>query len=586
MEKKTILAIVLSTLVLVVFYGIQLALLPPQQGQFPPEQEQTVIVQENSRGEQPSAAQMVEIPAEETLVAQQLEIDTKLLHVTLTNMGGDIISYQLKNHKDGDTLVEMVLQGNRESHAFTVALGSLQAEPLNFPFHVRRLSEYSVEFFRDFSIDGQLFHISKKYDFRPEEYMFELTVTLSGDNSIPTLNFGGVSYTLGFGPQIGPRFDVLDQRSDYRNYFSYTNGKRKQERVNNSSQTIINNHPTWAAIAGKYFTLVAIPYPTQYDLIFSTATEPGLSSSSRLFVTRPVINSSRTEDVYRFYLGPKNQEDLAVYNTGANSFGLLGTDLIKVADTSGILAPVETALKWILQLFYRIIPNYGIAIIFTVLIVKVLFFPLTKKGSESTLRMQALSPKIKEIQTKHKNNPQKMNTEMAELYKAEGYNPLSGCLPMLLQIPIFFAMYNLFNTHFDLRGAMFIPGWIPDLSIPESIWNFAPIKIPLLGWSDIRLLPFIYLASQLLYGKVTQTPDQQGNAQMKMILFAMPIMFFFVLYNVPSGLLVYWIMSNILTLVQQILINKFIAKQKAKQSIPIPIIHSKVGINTKKKRKR
>jgi YidC/Oxa1 family membrane protein insertase len=183
--------------------------------------------------------------------------------------------------------------------------------------------------------------------------------------------------------------------------------------------------------------------------------------------------------------------------------------------------------------------------------------------------MQALSPKIKEIQTKYKDNPQKMNAEMAEFYKKEGYNPLSGCLPMVIQIPIFFAMYNLFSNHFDLRGAMFIPGWIPDLSVPEAIYNFPnDFRLPLLGWTAIRLLPFIYVGSQLLYGKVTQTPDQKGNSQMKMMLYVMPIAFFFILYDVPSGLLLYWIMSNVLTLVQQLIINKYIMHKKAIAVVP------------------
>jgi YidC/Oxa1 family membrane protein insertase len=213
-------------------------------------------------------------------------------------------------------------------------------------------------------------------------------------------------------------------------------------------------------------------------------------------------------------------------------------------------------------------------------------FPLTKKGSESTLRMQALSPKIKEIQTKYKDNPQKMNAEMAEFYKKEGYNPLSGCLPMIIQIPIFFAMYNLFNNHFDLRGAMFIPGWIPDLSAPEAIYNFQNgFKLPILGWTAIRLLPFIYVGSQLLYGKVTQTPDQQGNSQMKFMLYIMPIVFFFILYDVPSGLLIYWIMSNVLTLVQQVIINKFVLKKKAvvAEAAPRPVIAPNIP---RKKRKK
>jgi YidC/Oxa1 family membrane protein insertase len=178
--------------------------------------------------------------------------------------------------------------------------------------------------------------------------------------------------------------------------------------------------------------------------------------------------------------------------------------------------------------------------------------------------MQAVAPKMKELQEKYKDNRQKMNQEMAELYKKEGYNPLSGCLPMLLQLPIFIAMYSLFNNHFDLRGAMFIPGWIPDLSMPESIVDFPPdFRVPILGWSALRLLPFIYVGSQLLYGKVTQTPDQQINPQMKMMLYVMPIVFFFVLYNMPSGLLVYWIFSNLLTMVQQMAINKYLAPKRA-----------------------
>jgi YidC/Oxa1 family membrane protein insertase len=217
-------------------------------------------------------------------------------------------------------------------------------------------------------------------------------------------------------------------------------------------------------------------------------------------------------------------------------------------------------------------------------VVKLALFPLTRKSSESTLRMQALAPKIKELQEKYKDNKQKMNTEMAEFYKKEGYNPLAGCLPMLIQLPIFFAMYNLFSNHFDLRGAMFIPGWIPDLSLPESIFNFSPSRLPLLGWSDIRLLPFLYVGSQLLYGKVTQTPDQKGNTQMKMMLYVMPIVFFFILYDMPSGLLVYWIMSNLLTMVQQIIINKYIAAKKAamkeQEPEPVPVIAPK-----KKKKK-
>ena len=281
---------------------------------------------------------------------------------------------------------------------------------------------------------------------------------------------------------------------------------------------------------------------------------------------------------------------LKVYHTGLNDFGFRESSLTEMASSRGILAPLETLLKWLLVLCHKIIPNYGVAIILLTLIIKILFFPLTKKSSEATSRMQELAPKIKELQEKYKGNSQKLNAEMAAFYQKEGYNPLSGCLPMLLQIPIFIAMYNLFNNHFDLRGASFIPGWIPDLSVPEYIVSFPDgFSLPILGWTALRALPFIYVGSQLMYGKFTQTPGQQSPGQMKMMLYIMPIAFFFILYNVPSGLLLYWIFSNLFTLVQQIIINKYKqAKalspdaQAAKQAVKPP----QYVIAPKKKKRR
>jgi YidC/Oxa1 family membrane protein insertase len=514
--------------------------------------------------------------------------------VDLSNAGGDVVSFKLKEHRDSGDYVEMVLSppgdgnlGAVTPHAFSIAFGNLNTQPVDSLFYVNRLSDYVVEFYRDF-IDGagNGFRLTKRYTFKSDEYMFELAVSLDGGYSIPSLNMNGAAYTLAFGPQIGPRFEKLDGRYDYRQYVTYANGKRKEEKIKDANTpAVITSRLSWAAIAGKYFAFIAIPDATQYEMAFSTRAEPGLAAASRFYMSRPVLTASRTTDTYRFYLGPKSSKNLAIYDTGINGFNLREMDLSRAASSSGILAPVETALKWFLSLFYHLIPNYGIAIILLTLLVKILLFPLTKKSSESTLRMQTLAPKVKEIQAKYKDNPQQMNAKMAEFYKQEGYNPMSGCLPLLIQFPIFIAMYNLFNNHFDLRGAMFIPGWIPDLSIPESVFSFAPYRIPILGWSDIRLLPFIYVGSQLLTGKITQTPDQQGSSQMKMMLYIMPVMFFFILYNVPSGLTVYWIMTNLLSLVKQLIINRYLKQKRAAMVIPeksAPVI---VPPKAKKKRK-
>ena len=600
MERNTILAVILSSAVLFVFW----MLFPPAQpaqrtaaeietsvqeipatessetpravSQTTPERttssqtSESSFFEELTRPSAPKQAAALPDPLKE-----EIRIETELVQVVLTNSGGDMVSWKLKEHFDKEENVNMILAGDNETRAFSVAFGCVDSQPLTDLFHVNRLSEYSVEFFRDFTAPGtgETFRLTKRYDFKRNDYMFELTITLDGGYSVSNFNFSGSAYTLAFGPQIGPRFVKLDNRYDYRHYATYTNGKRKNQKIN----SVIETNPAWAAISGKYFTFIAIPLIAQYKANFSDKAESGLSSASRLNIIRPPISAFKTEDVYRFYLGPKTQGALSIYNTGMNEFGLKDTKLTEVA-SSGFLAPLEKALKWLLLAFYKIVPNYGIAIIMLTLLVKILFFPLTKKSSEATLRMQALAPKIKELQEKYKDNPQKMNAEMATFYQKEGYNPISGCLPMLLQMPIFFAMYGLFNNHFDLRGAEFIPVWIPDLSVPEYVWNFpGNFKLPLLGWSALRALPFIYVGSQLLYGKVTQMPGQQSNAQMKMMLYVMPIVFFFVLYDMPSGLLIYWIFQNILTLVQQVIINKYIVAKRQSQAGTAPVAGSVIA---------
>ena len=586
MEKNTVLAVVLSTLVLLVFFLIQ-GVRQPRISDVQPQQQVTQTdniepVQGLPQTPPPAAPQ--ETPAATPLmedewddspqVAQYITVETELMTVVLTSRGGNIVSWKLKDHYENEDNVDMILSGEKETGAFSIAFGGLDAPPVSSVFHVNRISEYIVEFTGDFKwygsngdSDGR-FRLIKRYEFKPRDYMFELTVTMDGGYSVPVFNFDGNAYTLSFGPQIGPRFEKLDNRYDYRQYVTFINGKRKNAKVNE----VIDARPAWAAIAGKYFVFIAIPYLGQYSVSFSEKEEQGLPSASRFNIIRPAINTSKAADTYRFYLGPKTQEALAVYNTGRNEFDIKDTSLVEIASSRGILSPLEKLLKWLLLVFHKIIPNYGVAIILLTLLVKILFFPLTKKGSEATLRMQALAPKIKELQDKYKENPQKMNAEMAAFYQKEGYNPLSGCLPMLLQLPIFLAMYNLFNNHFDLRGAEFIPGWIPDLSVPEAIWQFPDnFKLPILGWTALRALPFIYVGSQLIYGKVTQAPGQQTNSQMKLMLYAMPIVFFFILYNVPSGLLIYWIFSNILTLVQQVMINKYVLAKKA-QAVPEPVI--------------
>jgi YidC/Oxa1 family membrane protein insertase len=605
MEKNMILAVVLSSVVFIGSFAIQnyfaakkkAAVVQQQQSvvtaveteqdrtlnQAPAQVDQSAVIAPPSIGESAPVSDQRKLIADE-IPLELVTVDTELFTAILTNSGGDMVSFKWKD-KRNNTDVDLILSGTKEAHAFSLAFGDLEAPPVTDNFHVNRVSDYSVEFYRDFSAptaSGEYgkFTLTKRYDFKPDEYLFELKIILDGGYSVQNFNFAGNAYTLSFGPQMGPLFEKLDRYYDFRQYFTFINGKRKNAKVND----LIDTRPVWASIAGKYFTFIAVPYLAQYKMNFSEKAEPGLASASRLNIIRPAANVSKVEDNYRFYLGPKTHEALSIYNTGKNTYGIKDANLMEVANSGiAILSPIEKLLKWLLLLFYKIAPNYGAAIILLTLFIKILFFPLTKKGSEATLRMQAFAPRIKEIQEKYKNNPQKLNVELGNLYKKEGYNPLSGCLPMLLQLPIFIAMYQLFNNHFDMRGASFIPGWIPDLSLPEYIVKFPDgFQMPIFGWTALRALPFIYVGSQLIYGKVTQMPGQQSNSQAKMMMFVMPIVFFFVLYNVPSGLLIYWIFSNLLTLVQQLIINRYIIAKRAEQAQAEP--EPKIAPGKKKKK--
>ena len=220
-----------------------------------------------------------------------------------------------------------------------------------------------------------------------------------------------------------------------------------------------------------------------------------------------------------------------------------------------------------MELIHRAIPNWGVAIILLTIILKLLLFPLSKKQQMGTLKMQELQPKLIAIQNKYKDDQQKQAIELQKLYKEAHYSPTSGCLPMILQMLVLFAMFDLFNNYFEFRGAMFIPGWIPDLSLGDSVYTLK-FNIPLLG-NQIRILPVIYLVSQLFFGKITSNggmTDGAGSGMMKFMTYGMPIIFFFLFYNAPSGLLLYWTVSNLFQMAQQLIINSLMNKKKAEMA--------------------
>jgi YidC/Oxa1 family membrane protein insertase len=578
MEKNTLLAVVLSVIVITIGFMIQNYFYPPVPPAPVQKTEQTSTPQASPPTTKPvetaspaltptsqpipATGTIVPVKGESEPAASIVTLETDLFLATFSTRGGVVKSLKLKEHRDRDDLVDMVLPATEDPGAFALSFGGPGSPALEVPFFVRRVDAQTIEFYREFEVTGfpdSAFRLTKRYLFKPGEYLMQVDIVLedSNLNSVLPLNFNNVAYTLRYGPQLGPQFTKLDGQGDYRHFYAYVEKKRKEIKVPEGKEKEVTEKPTWVGIVGKYFTVIASPVVPDYSLVLSTAPIKGVPQAAQIFISRPVIRTARQIDTYRFYLGPKVSKYLSRYNNrNDNAFGLQDMNFDEAIDSSIFLGWLEAILKFLLRLFYGIIPNWGVAIILLTILMKILMFPLTHKSYESTSKMQTLAPKMEELKRKYKDNPTKLNQEMAELYKREGINPMSGCLPMLLQIPIFFAMYGLFSKHFDLRGAAFIPPWITDLSAPESIYSFAPHKLPLVGWSDIRLLPILFVITQLISGMFTQTAGTASNAQMKMMTYGIPIIFFFILYDVPSGLLVYWIVMNILTIFQQMYINR------------------------------
>lgn len=570
MNKNTIIAIVLSTIVVLASLILQPMLFPNTannvaESENVTEETSAVKVEEDKK----DLSLIVEDESDKNVEEQFFEITTKNAQIVLTNRGGDMISYKLLNHIDVDTKdgIQMVDNVSKTNRACAVAFGDVNSPINNEIFNVTHKDENVYFFTKAISIkkeDGSVSKIilGKRYTFDPESYVFKLDILIHGDD------IENLVYTLRTSPQIGPHFDPKLNRYENRQFISFNGEKAKRQVISAKQFKSYNKDYLWNGIGGKYFVNLVVPLnPEKMDnSYYSTLIneENNYSNAQAICVRKPF--SEDVEDSYYMYYGPREEKALKIFNVAENnSWKLSGLKLNECLNSNGWLGWLETILKWFMEVINKFVHNWGVSIIIMTILIKLLMFPFTKKQSLGTLKMQEIQPKIQAIQAKYKDNQQKLQQEMAKIYKDNGYNPMSGCLPMLVQFLILFAMYNLFNNYFEFRGSSFIPHWIEDLSSGDSIYTLK-FDIPFFG-NQVRILPFIYLASQLLFGKITgnggTAAPGTSQAQMQMMMYVMPIMFFVMFYNAPSGLLLYWTVSNIFQMGQQIIINKTMKQKKA-----------------------
>ena len=298
----------------------------------------------------------------------------------------------------------------------------------------------------------------------------------------------------------------------------------------------------WTANQGRYFMSAVIPNPVgeaSMRLDYGDDKVVGNHYAGTEFVVNP---GTQKQIDLQFFFGPKS---LRVLNTYDND--------LAAAINFGMFDILAKPCLWLMNFIYdHLIPNYGVAIIILTLITKVLLWPLGTKSYKSMNDMKKLQPLVQQIREKHKNDKKKMNEETMALYRTYKINPLGGCLPMLVQIPVFFALYRMLYEAIELRHAPFLL-WINDLSAPDRLFNFdfsIPFMQPPYG---IPVLTVIMGASMLLQQKMS--PPMGDPTQRKMMMI-MPIVFTVIFINFSSGLVLYWLVNNVVSIGQQYYITK------------------------------
>jgi YidC/Oxa1 family membrane protein insertase len=365
----------------------------------------------------------------------------------------------------------------------------------------------------------------------------------------------------------------------------------------------------WAAIANKYFTMIMRPGPmaqttaiTTMNYLKVTQGKSGVIDKSDVPtvalamqvvpITLAAAGQEASSQTYKFqvFVGPKDK-GLFEQNPLYQQLGYIHTIQFGACCSMGFIDTMSFAVLSLMKWAYQYIPNYGVVIILLVFLVRLALHPVTKSSQISMMKMGKLGPQAEDIRKKYADNKQEMNRRIMELYKTQGASPILGCLPMLLQMPIWIALYSAIYAGIELRGAKFLPFWITDLSGSDAIFSFTAVTVPLIGViASFNLLPILLAVAMYLQQKLTPTSAQgaaseQMQQQQKMMLIMMPIMMLLFLYNAPSGLNLYIMASTFGGVIEQIFIRKHIREKEAAESETLVDATAKLAKVKKKKPK-
>lgn len=390
--------------------------------------------------------------------------------------------------------------------------------------------------------------------------------------------------------------------------------REEAERHLRISHERVGFHFLWAATTNKYFAAILRPVPNEgkdycdwvkdkkgwfYNPDGDERSNSGdetigldLKIASRTLAEAGEANSKKT---YKFqvYLGPKDKslfDKTELYH----KLGFVHTITFMpcFCCPTCLINPIAFAILALMKWMYGFIGNYGIVIIILVFLFRLAMHPITKKSQISMRKMTKLGPKAEEIKKKYANNKTEMNKQMMALYKEQGASPIMGFLPMMVQMPIWIALWSAVYASIELRGAAFLPFWITDLSMPDALVRFSTLTVPLLGWKieSLNLLPLLmglafYLQQKLMPSQAAAaSANPQVAQQQKMMMIMMPLLFPLMLYKAPSGVNLYIMSSTFAGVFEQYVIRKHIREKEETESKGLVAVTSKTGGKVKKKK--
>lgn len=484
-----------------------------------------------------------------------LTVETDLYTAEVSTRGGLLRKWHLTRYRTWDghpvAMVEYA-RGGDLSLLFTSADGRLvSTRGLYFrapyaPWTRIRLAEgesRTVEFTLPIAADRS---IVKRLTFTGGRYSVESRVELR--NCAPVI--ANYEYQITWDTGLRPAEHNSVDEAGFAKAFAFAGDELAEVDATDPAQPHeqdINGSTQWVAVRNKYFAVAVIPDSGTAQGAFlqgrrTMEADHGVREDYALALKIPFRGAPVEAAGATVYLGPLEFDVLRSYNRGLDRMMSLGAAWIIRPISEYVMLPLFAALRWL-------IPNYGLVIIVFALIIKIALHPLTKSSMASMRRMQALQPMLAEIREKHKDDPQKLNQAMMNLYRDYGINPAGGCLPLLLQMPILFALYAVFSSAIELRQAPFA-GWITDLSIPDTIVTL-PFTIPLFGISAVSGLALAMGVTMFVQQKQTVTDPRQ-----KALVWMMPVMMTLLFNNFPSGLNLYYFVFNILSIGQQYFVNK------------------------------